>query len=181
LLLDDNEDGTLADELVHMLQQLDSARNETNQALEPVSNRIHIETKAFTGRERKESHLLGHCEFVDGWIENTTSEPDSRFDRKLRGHDHGSGSVGKIRLEGASEQALQSFQHKSDKGSDVSPSSSSFARPLLAVCTPGNIMLETLSWMGNIARRYGLDETREKDDLGRQATRRGRLVGPSDE
>jgi hypothetical protein len=131
-----------------------------------VRNRIIIETQAFTSRERMESEQFQHCEFVDGWIENTTSEPDSRFDRKIRG---GSGG-GKINIDGAQNQALHGFG--SDKNGAGETAENTFARPLLAVSTPDKIVLETLSWMGNIARRYGLDDNREDDDLGRQATRR---------
>jgi hypothetical protein len=173
LLLDDNEDGTLADELVHMLKELDVATKLSSLSKENNEPRIKIQTKAFTETNRPEV-LLEYCEFIDGWVENTTSEPDSRFDRKIRGHDEG--SRGKIRLEGAHDQALQSFHAAAE--SDGS-NKSTFARPILAVLSPGKIVLETLSWMGNIARRYGLDETREKDDLGRQATRRRRLLDPT--
>ena len=53
-------------------------------------------------------------------------------------------------------------------------SASSFARPLIAIVGSGGVIVETLSWLGNIARRYGLDDNRDKGDLGRTATRRGR-------
>ena len=184
ILLDDNEDGTLADELVHMLKELDATKK-TSLSLSEENNepRIQIQTKAFTETDRPEV-LLEHCEFMDGWVENTTSEPDSRFDRKIRGNDEG--SRGKIRLEGAYDQALQSFQQKeATESNNNAPADSdgsnksSFARPILAVSSPGKIVLETLSWMGNIARRYGLDEAREKENLGRQATRRRRLLDPT--
>eukprot|EP00536_Pseudo-nitzschia_multiseries_P006651 jgi/Psemu1/193674/e_gw1.145.21.1 len=179
LLLEDNEDGSLADEVTHMLQEIEEkAVASSKNALPNISrvdsvdetNRIKIETQAFTSRERAESDQLQYCEFVDGWIENTTSEPDSRFDRKIRGNSSG----GKISLDGAQNQALHGFvTEKSGTAED------GFARPFLAVSSSGKIVLETLSWLGNIARRYGLDESRNDDDLGRQATRRkglGRLI-----
>jgi len=184
LVLEDNEDGSLADEVTHMLEEIEqravaaskntlpssSSKDSTN-----VPNRIKIETQAFTSRERVESQRFNHCEFVDGWIENTTSEPDSRFDRKIRGNSGG----GKISLDGAQHQALHGFV--SDKSGAVAAAAAEdgFARPFLAVSSPGSIVLETLSWLGNIARRYGLDESRNDDDLGRQATRRkglGRII-----
>ncbi|KAG7354359.1 hypothetical protein IV203_003715 [Nitzschia inconspicua] len=181
LLLEDNEDGSLADEVPRMLQYLD---NLESRKCDPIQEeRIQILTKAFSERERPEIGPLDHgCEFVDGWVENTTSEPDSRFDRKLRGisssSERSSTGGGKIRLEGAYNQALHGFQKGENAPASSSTSSSvpSFARPLLAVVTPGKIVLETLSWMGNIARRYGIvDEPRDSKDLGRQATRRKRL------
>ena len=169
LLLEDNEDGSMADEMSNMLEEMEmnavAAESHTkNIAIE--KDRIRIETQAFTSRERAESSELQHCEFVDGWIENTTSEPDSRFDRKIRGNS----GVGKINIEGAQNQALHSFGV--DKTSGDETAGDTFVRPLLAASSPGNIILESLSWMGNIARRYGFDDNREDDDLGRQATRR---------
>ena len=168
LLLEDNEDGSMADEVSHMLEEIENsgaALGTTEK--DPTRNRIRIETQAFTSRERMESDQFQHCEFVDGWIENTTSEPDSRFDRKIRG---GSGG-GKINIDGAQNQALHGFGNENKNGGGEA-AEDTFARPLLAVFTPDKIVLETLSWMGNIARRYGLDDNREDDDLGRQATRR---------
>jgi hypothetical protein len=178
LLLDDNEDGIMADELVRMLQNLDGKPMN----IQSDSKSIQLLTNAFTQRERKElhNHQL-NCAYMDGWVENKTSEPDSRFDRKLRGTAHTTGGNddrvggGKIRLEGAYDQALSSFQ------TGERENTSKFARPLLAVVTPGEIMLETLSWMGNIARRYGMEkDTRDTKDLGRQATRRRRLDDTSE-
>mmetsp|Transcript_42261 Transcript_42261/g.101721 ORF Transcript_42261/g.101721 Transcript_42261/m.101721 type:complete len:849 (+) Transcript_42261:31-2577(+) len=189
----DDNSRSLADELVRMLQDIDEAATSISPSpsVQP-SQKIQIETNAFT--ERQTSDLpspsspqrppFQTIDFVDGWIENKSSEPDSRFDRKLRGiaNTTSGGGVGKIRLDGAQEQALQSFDSSSsskkesnNNNNNSSSSSSTFARPLLAVCTPGSIRLETLSWLGNIARRYGLDDKRDQDDLGRQATRRGRL------
>lgn len=179
LLLEDNEDGSLADEVIHMLQEIEENAASNSTAVTDGmkgEKRILVQTQAFTARERIVSEPeLRHCEFVDGWIENTTSEPDSRFDRKIRGNTGG----GKIRLDGAQHQALHGFGTADNKGSGEAQEENSFARPLLVVSTPGKIVLETLSWLGNIARRYGLDESRDEDDLGRQATRRkglGRIV-----
>jgi hypothetical protein len=183
LLLEDNEDGTLADELTYMLTK--DLNNDTTVKEGSISsnvNRINILSKAFTARERPEVGAIQQhgYDFVDGWVENASMEPDSRFDRKLRGtisseeRSNLGGGGGKIRLEGAYDQALQSFRNEDTR--DFSSRISSSSRPLLVVVTPGNIVLETLSWMGNIARRYGmLNDTRETKDLGRQATRRSRL------
>mmetsp|Transcript_42260 Transcript_42260/g.101716 ORF Transcript_42260/g.101716 Transcript_42260/m.101716 type:complete len:848 (+) Transcript_42260:31-2574(+) len=182
---------SLADELVRMLQDIDEAATSLSPSTSAQSSQtIQVETKAFTERQTPDLPSSSSpqrlsfqtIDFVDGWIENKSSEPDSRFDRKLRGiaNTTSGGGVGKIRLDGAQEQALQSFDSsssssKKDSNNSSSTRTSTFARPLLAVCTPGSIRLETLSWLGNIARRYGLDDKRDQDDLGRQATRRGRL------
>jgi hypothetical protein len=187
LLLEDNDDGSLADEVSHMLQNIEGIATSVSGTKIPNSsdgnsiitgsNRIKILTNAFTAREQIDKEGLQYCEFVDGWIENTSLEPDSRFDRKHRGDANADGGFGggKIRLEGAHSQALYGFDTTSNSNSTETASKSTFARPLLAVSSPGKIILETLSWLGNIARRYGLDDTRNEDDLGRQATRRKRL------
>lgn len=47
--------------------------------------------------------------------------------------------------------------------------------PLLAVATDGRIKLETLSWFGSIARRYGLEEEDATRRVGRQASGLPRL------
>jgi hypothetical protein len=187
LLLEDNENGTLADALTDMLQHLtddDVASTTTCTTDGTKTSRINILSKAFTEKERPEVGPIpqNRYEFVDGWVENASSEPDSRFDRKVRGissEDRSNlvvvgGGGGKIRLEGAYNQALYGFQKTDERDSSIpSPSQQ---RPLLAVVTSGNIILETLSWMGNIARRYGIvNDKRETKDLGRQATRRRRL------
>ena len=154
-------------ELKKMLRQVDET---TRLRQKPM---IKIKTKAFTENEKDADLDLKKCEFVDGWVENKSEEPDSRFDRKLRGD---SGSIGKIRLTGAADQALQGFH-----GSEEKDGKGSFPRPILAISSTGEIVIETLSWLGNIARRYGLDDHREKEDLGRTATRRGRSLDPSSE
>ena len=165
---------TLVDESISavndMLTQMDQSAGGKQK-----DQMIQVRTKAFTSKDDTEESSLNlkNCEYVNGWIENKSEEPDSRFDRKIRGGSSG-GSVGKIRLEGAHDQALQSFRGK-EQNSD------NFQRPLLVVTSTGEIILETLSWLGNIARRYGFDDSRKDEEkLGRTATRRGRsLVEPS--
>lgn len=166
LVEESDDDGETNDEIRHMLSEMDRSSDTQKEPL------IKIQTKAFT--DRKVDLELKNLEYVDGWLENKSEEPDSRFDRKIRGA--AGASVGKIRLEGAQDQALQSFQGK--KGS----STSTFQRPLLVVSSKGGILLETLSWLGNITRRYGMDDGRDQEKLGRTATRRGRsLLDPSKE
>ena len=115
-------------------------------------SRVHIATNALT--VRKSNNEYRNIAYVDGWIENQSNEPDSRFDMKS----------GKIRLESAAEQSLQGF------------CSEGVVRPLVAIATNGTISLESLSWLGALARRYGFDEPR--NDLGRTASRSGRRLVP---
>jgi len=128
-----------------------------------VDQRISIQTKAFSSRS---SALLtsNSLEYVDGWVENKSAEPDSRFERKTRGD---TGSVGKIRLTGAADLALHGFSSPDGNGTEVG-----YLRPLFAVVGTSRIVVETVSWLGAIARRYGLVE-RDRE-LGRTASRRGR-------
>lgn len=154
-LLDDSDEDY--EEYIRMLNDM----NESSIARH--NNPIRIETQTFT---EKNGPKFDKLSLLDGWVENKSEEPDSRFDRKIRGE---AGSIGKIRLDGAANQALKGFQ--GGEGKDCT----SFIRPMVAVVATNSIVLETLSWLGNIARRYGLDEKRSQDDLGRQATRRARL------
>jgi len=141
---------------------------------------ISIETDAYIDKDYDsldveveqtlESPHCGMVQYTQGTMSNRSGEPDARSD--IRGK-------GKINVDGAALQALQGFQ--SGKKQSSSTSSSSLL-PLLAVATDGGIKLETLSWFGSIARRYGLDAT-EADSkkvellgsLGRQARRVPRL------
>jgi len=129
------------------------------------TNKISIETTSFTSRPQ--SVNTGGVEYVDGWIENKSEEPDSRFELKS--------GVGKIRLDGAAEQALQSFSGSGEKNS--AGIDADHERPLVAaVVSSGRITLESVSWIGAIARRYGLDENGTDRELGRTASRKGRPI-----
>lgn len=174
-LLGDDDDEDDAIRLQDALRQLDETSSDNGR------QKISIRTKAFTAKA-EESPGSGsdwkNIQLVNGWVENKSAEPDSRFDRKIRGESSGLSGGGKIRLEGAAAQALQSFaKNSSEKGE----SSDDFLRPLVAVASTREIVVETLSWLGNIARRYGMDDTREKKDLGRTAARRGRSLEPDNE
>lgn len=163
LLHEDDED---FEELSVMLSRLDKNAQASS------TNRIDIQTTAFTAKKLHLPRTFENIEFSDGWVENKSSEPDSRFDRKLKGN---TGSVGKIRLDGAADQALQGFsdQQSLDDGNG-------FLRPIVAVVGKDKITVETLSWLGNIARRYGFEDTRNEENLGRTATRRGRFGARED-
>lgn len=121
----------------------------------PFQHRISLETEAFSGHRSSDMRF---SEYVHGRVDNKSLEPNSRFDVKTKGI---SSSVGKIRIEGAAGQALQGFSGGSDKPGNE------FDLPLLAAGTDGPIVIESLSWFGAIARRYGVEEGQR--DLGRQA------------
>ncbi|KAL9184940.1 hypothetical protein ACHAXT_002717 [Thalassiosira profunda] len=124
---------------------------------------ISIETDAFArdqGLAGLDEKLSPRIQYAQGIMSNRSGEPDSRFDVRSRG---------KINIDGAASQALHGFQGKK-KESDASVAS----LPLLAVATDGKIKLETLSWFGSIARRYGMEED-DARGVGRQASRAPRL------
>ncbi|KAL3809599.1 hypothetical protein ACHAXA_005815 [Cyclostephanos tholiformis] len=108
--------------------------------------------------------------YAQGTMKNRSGEPDARSDVRGRG---------KINVYGAELQALHGFSSSPHLASSPSPSSLAAPQifpPLLAVATDGIIKLETLSWFGSIARRYGLDVDEGKKDaiaggVGRQASR----------
>ena len=98
-------------------------------------------------------------------------EPDSRFDVKTKPPSAAAGAaadvnkgIGKVNITGAPAQALSGFSGK--KGGEQNP--------LFAVAASGSIKVETVSWFGAIARRYGMDD-RGRKDVGRTASREGRL------
>ena len=181
------------DPLLRALDALDaSSTRDGNQG-------ILIKTKSFTKRsynddeenadDEYDTERWSNINYVEGWIENKSGEPDSRFDRKIRGNNNTAAGGGKIRIEGAAAQALHGFSQNSRQNpiggnsavTGTETMSTSFPRPLVVVASSGQIVLETLSWLGNIARRFGMEEKREKSDIGRTATRRGReLVTPVD-
>lgn len=161
-LLADEEDS----ELIHkVLRELPGCPEDAFHG-----ERVCINTESFKYNLPKETdHRREDLAFVEGWVDNQSREPDSRFDRKSRGE-------GKIRLDGAAAQALQSFSNQpasKEANTDMEPT-----RPLIAVASTRQISVETVSWIGAIARRYGLDE--DHRGLGRTAARRGRSILPSE-
>lgn len=126
---------------------------------------ICIETEAFDPVNDSKKIFESDCfQYKHGTIRNRSGEPDSRFDIRK------SPSRGKINIDSAASQALSGFQGKASD-SDSTDAGDNLL-PLLAVATNGKIKLETLSWLGAIARRYGLEGEQE---LGRTASRRPRL------
>lgn len=127
------------------------------------SGRIQVETDTFT---RNDTSYFKNCEYIQGVVENKSREPNSRFDVKTKGL---ATSIGKIKTESAAEQALTGFTTRGNKYQSSNNISTKTLDdlPLIAVCTQGRIKVESLSWFGAIARRYGIKN--EARDLGRQA------------
>jgi hypothetical protein len=173
LLADENDDSAIVEEL----RRLPGSTKVDEEHDTAAQQKILLETSAFTGRPAA-SLFNSSVSFVSGWVENKSAEPDSRFERKVRGPETG----GKIRLEGALDQALSAFidSKKNDDTSHIDgDDSKNVLRPLLAVVGTGQIVVETVSWLGAIARRYGLEE--KGSELGRTASRKGRILStPND-
>lgn len=186
---DDNYDGKHGNgDVKSLLLELDamSSKNDNKRSYNrDDQTAISIETDAYIGtwglepfrsNDTHEDHVsdnrnqtLRTVQYTQGTVKNRSGEPDSRFDVRSRG---------KIDVDGAASQALHGFRSKSkynddDEASDPDADSS---LPLVAVATDGRIRLETLSWLGSIARRYGLEESK-RSGLGRQASRAPRLEG----
>jgi hypothetical protein len=142
------------------------------------SPRIAVQTAAFTCSGLRFESDDGSIAYRDGYVVNKSHEPDSRFDRRSQG-------MGKIRLDGAEAQALQGFVKRADeeRGDTETPSdahdgaqtATGTVHPLVAVASTGRISVETVSWIGAIARRYGLDDDSPRG-IGRTASRRGRSI-----
>jgi hypothetical protein len=149
---------------LHNLSSLASQHAE-----QQTNDSISIETDAFESADSEafDASSFSGIQYTQGTIKNRSGEPDSRFDVQSRG---------KINIDGAASQALHGFHSKSNEGGkSVHESQVSFdVPPLLSVVTNGKIKLETLSWLGSIARRYGLEES-ERSALGRTASRKPRL------
>lgn len=156
LLLDDDE-LTVIESLTGHDQYVEE-ENQNQKDVSTEEQKISIMTGAF-----KETHKsrMKHVEYIQGLVENVSQEPDSRFDVKTKG----TMSVGKIRTEGAANQALHGFSG----GKSLEFENNTL--PLLCIATDGKICVESLSWLGAISRRYGI--TREHADLGRQANAGG--------
>jgi len=179
-LLAEEEDNNL---LLSVVRNLPKGR----QIFQRGGRRISVDTASFTPRQSDAALAdmdASDVEYVDGWVENRSEEPDSRFDQRFRRADTG---VGKIRLDSAADQALKGFGKDSDEyvdggdGNKGETRANGEPRPLVAVVSTGRIMLETVSWIGAIARRYGLDEeSTRRRGAGRTASRKGRPIVPQE-
>ncbi|KAL3945372.1 MAG: hypothetical protein SGBAC_000577 [Bacillariaceae sp.] len=81
LVEENTDEGKVSSALKEAIDGLDSC------AADGVRRAINVQTKAFTNREMDIS--LQNSEYIDGWLENKSDEPDSRFDRKTRGNSGG--------------------------------------------------------------------------------------------
>ncbi|GKY95443.1 hypothetical protein MPSEU_000505900 [Mayamaea pseudoterrestris] len=157
-LLADEED----DEILERV--LSNIPDDVTKTCEQAENSVAIDTDAYTSQSSLSTKSL---RYECGWVENTSNEPDSRFELKRQG------SVGKIRIATAADHALQGFS------SNESSNSMIHGRPLIAAVTTGQITAETVSWIGAIARRYGLVE--DGHELGRTSGRHGRNIIPKEQ
>ncbi|KAL3790589.1 hypothetical protein HJC23_008795 [Cyclotella cryptica] len=157
------------------VEEISSALDELDElacqhSSEQTRDSILIETDAFQydrDAENPDSHSQHGVDYIQGTMKNRSGEPDSRFDIQSRG---------KINIDGAASQALHGFHSKTSEGG-IHDDKSRFplvVLPLLCVASDGRIKIETLSWLGSIARRYGLEES-NKSRIGRQASRTPRL------
>jgi hypothetical protein len=156
--------------ILNILNYLQNS-NSSNEIFSDQTNnkeRILIDTSAFT-RRLEQSISNNTVSYVDGWVENKSSEPDSRFERKNRGPE----GIGKIRLDGAHTQALNAFSSSGASKDGIKPDKE-VLRPLFTAVGTEEIRVETVSWLGAIARRYGLEESGR--ELGRTASRKGRSL-----
>eukprot|EP00592_Proboscia_alata_P015468 CAMPEP_0194397920 /NCGR_PEP_ID=MMETSP0174-20130528/125813_1 /TAXON_ID=216777 /ORGANISM="Proboscia alata, Strain PI-D3" /LENGTH=625 /DNA_ID=CAMNT_0039194153 /DNA_START=199 /DNA_END=2076 /DNA_ORIENTATION=+ len=138
----------------------------------PVKGNVQVRTDAFTRAtttnnegseesneaEAEPAYQHQHVQFVNGQMHNRSNEPASRFDVKVS-----KSTGGKVNSSGSSAQALQGFSGQ-DNNADGGQNDSA----LLAAATSGTIVVESVSWFGAIARRYGLDDE-QRHELGRQA------------
>jgi len=140
--------------------------------------RIHIDTNSFIqSAPANTSNPFAYVQYAYGEVSNQSQEPDSRFDVQTKGI---SSKRGKIDVESAALQALHGFtkqdplaQAKNAETSSLenkNQNGRSYEWPYLGATTSGNIKVETVNWLGAIARRYGMDEVhRDRENLGRQA------------
>ena len=189
----DEVQSTLRDvsDAIMQQQRQNQGDNINNQYEVNTQSSIIIETDAYTSDwgvntlnhtdasgndDQQQLTLSKGLEYTQGTMTNRSGEPDSRFDIIQQQSSRG----GKINIDGAASQALHGFrgkkQQQNDENASDSSSSSAAPLPLLAVASDGTITLETLSWFGSIARRYGLEEEKGgQGGVGRQASRLPRL------
>ena len=168
LLAEEEDDNMIMDVLGHL------GDNKSDNASLSSSRNISIETTAFTMGSK--SFQSEGVEYVQGIVTNKSAEPDSRFDRKIHGDTSAGAGIGKINLKGAANQALDRFSDSATQSSNEKEADNAL-RPLMAVVGRQGILVESVSWLGAIARRYGLEETVR--DSGRTAARRGRSYEPA--
>ena len=106
------------------------------------TGQINIMTDAFNAQDLPLKNR--HIKYVQGYLKNISNEKESRFDVKQK-----SNALGKIDVSNAADQALKTFGSSSKNPSHI--------RPLVLAATDGNVCVESLSWIGAITRRYGIE------------------------
>jgi len=167
-LLVDDADGVRNE--VSRLDELSSASGDPTSVADTAQSargKIYVQTNSFSPKDS--ATMTNATEYVEGSIHNRSFEPDSRFDVKTK---HSSSvttdintGIGKVNIMGAAAQALAGFS--GNNGTEQNP--------LFAVASAGKIKVETVSWFGAIARRYGMEDRSKEKDLGRTASRAPRL------
>lgn len=142
-----------AELILNILKNLPVLSNDAN-CVGKNNETIRIATDSFV--DVGTQHVSSQLAFRQGEIRNKSEEPDSRYDRK---------GAGKINVDAAADQAFAGFVSQNEQAETQ--------RSLIAAIGTRQISVETLSWIGAIARRYGLDDSADRD-LGRTASRRGR-------
>ena len=107
--------------------------------------KIAVHTDSFVVFD-DEPPVLQNVNVVMGTLlrNNKDEDPDSRFDVRTNNK-----RGGKIDMNSAQNQALNRFVGGKDDNTN---------RHLLVVASTGHINIESMSWFGAIARRYGLEE-----------------------
>lgn len=157
------------EEILRLNKSIDTSGTDPRSVAENKKrSNICIQTRAFRALDSILFAPLATVEYVEGRMENKSFEPDSRFDVKTKPINRG---IGKVNVDGAAAQALSGFS-----GSDGGSRGGGLhdQTPLLAVATTDRIRVETVSWFGAIARRYGMED-RGREDIGRTAKRIPRL------
>ena len=106
------------------------------------TGQINIMTDAFNAQDLPFKNR--HIKYVQGYLKNVSNEKESRFDVKQK-----SNALGKIDVSNAADQALKTFRSSTKNPSHI--------RPLVLAATNGNVCVESLSWIGAITRRYGME------------------------
>jgi len=97
-------------------------------------------------------------EYLRGFIQNRS---ENHFDTKTS-----EGSIGKIRIQGAADQALGAFSGgKSQIDQNAGFDDETTTNPLIVIAMDGSIKVESLSWLDAIARKHGVAGKAEHSDL----------------
>ena len=125
-----------------VLSEVNKFDTTTSTNISQHTGQINIMTDAFNAQDLPLKNR--HIKYVQGYLKNISNEKESRFDVKQK-----SNALGKIDVSNAADQALKTFGSSSKNPSHI--------RPLVLAATNGNVCVESLSWIGAITRRYGIE------------------------